>query len=205
VRALIEGVQRREVDPLTRVARGRRRGDGRRAAMSERPTIARCVRRRNGSTGSRASRPSTRRRRSRASPGAPSCSRPRTSSERGVQDPRRVQHRSRSCRRTSATAGSSPRAPGTTGRPSPGPPGRPASRATIVVPEARADGEGRGGARLRARRSSWRGGIRRDGRARACARAETGATFVHAFDDPRVVAGPGDARAGARGQLPRES
>ena len=67
----------------------------------------------------------------------------------------------------------------------------------------RADGEGRRRARVRRRRSSSqaRGSTRRSPRRGAIER-ETGATFVHAFEDPRVIAGQGTLGLELAEQLP---
>ena len=75
--------------------------------------------------------------------------------------------------------------------------------ATIVVPEAApmAKVEAARGVR-RARRARGRG-LRRGGRRGAGAsRRETGATFVHAFEDPRVIAGQGTLGLELAEQLP---
>ena len=108
-----------------------------------------------------------------------------------VQDPRRLQH-DRDARRGGAARGRrrrerrQPRPGGRLGRARGGHPGDDLHAA------GRADGEGRGDALVRgrdgARRRGLRGGGRRCGRRTS---TRTGATLVHAFEDERVIAGPG--------------
>ena len=67
----------------------------------------------------------------------------------------------------------------------------------------RADGEGRGRTRLRRDGAARGRGLRRGGRPRRSRIVEeTGATFVHAFDDERVIAGQGTLGLELAEQLP---
>ena len=126
-----------------------------------------------------------------------------------VQDPRRGQQASRRSRTRSARPASSPRAPGTTARRSRGRRARPGSRRRIFMPRGHADGEGRGDAELRRARSSSAATAFDEAleAARRVRRRRRGATFVHPFEDERVIAGPGDdrARAGRAGARASET
>ena len=143
-----------------------------------------------GSRATRASRRSTRPRRSRGSSTARSPSRRRTSSgparsrsaapstdrhplRRGARGGRRH------CQRRQSRPG------GRVGRARCGHP------RDDLHAGRRADDEARGDAELRRAGRVGGGDVRRRPRRRTRARALTGATFVHAFDDPRVIAGQG--------------
>ena len=119
-------------------------------------------------------------------------SRRRTCSARARSRSAAPTTRSRRSPRTSARQASSPRARETTARRSRGRRARSAFPATIFMPEEASDGEGRGDDGRTAAPSS--SSARASRRAVAAAQdhvERTGARLVHAFEDPRVVAGQG--------------